>query len=67
MNRLRNAPRKTIKSSSKEEHKTVPGDYIFRLAKDEFIKVITNCDHLQNLKYGKRTNNRTTKTPQALH
>jgi len=24
---------------------------MFRLSKDEFTEVITNCDHLQNLKY----------------
>jgi hypothetical protein len=24
---------------------------MFRLSKDEFTEVVTNCDHLQNLKY----------------
>ena len=26
-------------------------DFMFRLTKDEFTEVVTNCDHLQNLKY----------------
>jgi hypothetical protein len=35
----------------KRNIKRFPADFMFRLTKDEFDEVITNCDHLQNLKY----------------
>ena len=28
-----------------------PVDFIFRLTKNEFTEVVTNCDYLQNLKF----------------
>lgn len=28
-----------------------PADFMFQLTKEEKIEVVTNCDHLQNLKY----------------
>jgi hypothetical protein len=28
-----------------------PADFMFRLTKEELTEVVTNCDHLQNLKY----------------
>jgi len=31
-----------------------PADFAWRLARDEFEEVVTNCDHLRNLKYSRR-------------
>ncbi|WP_461251277.1 ORF6N domain-containing protein [Treponema sp. R8-4-B8] len=28
-----------------------PKDFMFRLTKNEFTEVVTNCDHLQSLKF----------------
>jgi hypothetical protein len=42
---------KQLNQAVKRNIKRFPGDFMFRLTKDEFTEVVTNCDHLQNLKY----------------
>ena len=42
---------KQLNQAVKRNIKRFPADFMFRLTKDEFTKVVTNCDHLQNLKY----------------
>lgn len=38
-------------SSSRENRKRFPEDFMFRLTKDEKEEVVTNCDHLKVLKF----------------
>ena len=40
-----------LNQAVKRNIKRFPADFMFQLTKDEFTEVITNCDHLQNLKY----------------
>ena len=42
---------KQLNQAVKRNIKRFPGDFLFRLTKTEFAEVVTNCDHLQNLKY----------------
>jgi len=42
---------KKLNQAVKRNIKRFPGDFMFRLTKAEFAEVVTNCDHLQNLKY----------------
>jgi len=42
---------KQLNQAVKRNVKRFPDDFMFRLTKDEFTKVVTNCDHLQNLKF----------------
>ena len=42
---------KQLNQAVKRNIKRFPEDFMFRLTKDEFTEVVTNCDHLQNLKY----------------
>jgi len=42
---------KKLNQAVKRNKKRFPNDFMFQLTKDEFNKVVTNCDHLQNLKY----------------
>jgi len=42
---------KQLNQAVKRNVKRFPDDFMFRLTKDEFTEVVTNCDHLQNLKY----------------
>ena len=42
---------KKLNQAVKRNIKRFPSDFMFRLTKNEFAKVVTNCDHLQNLKY----------------
>jgi len=42
---------KQLNQAVKRNIKRFPGDFMFRLTKDEFAEVVTNCDHLQNLKF----------------
>ena len=42
---------KQLNQAVKRNIKRFPGDFMFRLTKNEFAEVVTNCDHLQNLKY----------------
>jgi hypothetical protein len=42
---------KQLNQAVKRNIKRFPDDFMFRLTKNEFTEVVTNCDHLQNLKY----------------
>jgi len=42
---------KQLNQAVKRNVKRFPDDFMFRLTKDEFTEVVTNCDHLQNLKF----------------
>jgi len=42
---------KQLNQAVKRNIKRFPDDFMFQLTKEEFIEVVTNCDHLQNLKY----------------
>ncbi|MDR2718127.1 MAG: ORF6N domain-containing protein [Treponema sp.] len=42
---------KQLNQAVKRNIKRFPGDFMFQLKKHEFIEVVTNCDHLQNLKF----------------
>jgi hypothetical protein len=42
---------KQLNQAVKRNIKRFPADFMFRLTKDEFTEVVTNCDHLQNIKY----------------
>jgi len=42
---------KQLNQAVKRNIKRFPADFMFRLTKDEFTEVVTNCDHLQNLKF----------------
>jgi hypothetical protein len=42
---------KQLNQAVKRNITRFPDDFMFRLTKDEFTKVVTNCDHLQRLKY----------------
>jgi len=42
---------KKLNQAVKRNIKRFPKDFMFRLTKNEFDEVVTNCDHLQKLKY----------------
>jgi phage regulator Rha-like protein len=42
---------KQLNQAVKRNIKRFPADFMFRLSKEEFTEVVTNCDHLQNLKF----------------
>ena len=42
---------KVLNQAVKRNIERFPVDFMFRLTKNEFKEVVTNCDHLQNLKY----------------
>ena len=42
---------KQLNQAIKRNIKRFPVDFMFRLTINELSKVVTNCDHLQNLKY----------------
>jgi phage regulator Rha-like protein len=42
---------KQLNQAVKRNIKRFPNDFMFRLTKKEFTEVVTNCDHLQNLKF----------------
>jgi phage regulator Rha-like protein len=42
---------KQLNQAVKRNIRRFPDDFMFRLTKDEFDEVVTNCDHLQNLKF----------------
>jgi len=42
---------KVLNQAVKRNIERFPADFMFRLTKDEFAELVTNCDHLQNLKY----------------
>jgi phage regulator Rha-like protein len=42
---------KKLNQAVKRNIQRFPDDFMFRLTKEELSEVVTNCDHLQNLKY----------------
>jgi len=42
---------KQLNQAVKRNIMRFPDDFMFQLTKDEFDEVVTNCDHLQNLKF----------------
>jgi len=42
---------KKLNQAVKRNAKRFPADFMFRLTKNEFSELVTNCDHLQNLKF----------------
>jgi len=42
---------KRLNESVKRNLRRFPDDFMFQLTKNEFDKVVANCDHLQRLKY----------------
>ena len=42
---------KQLNQAVKRNIKRFPNDFMFRLTKDEFTEVVTNCDHLQSMKF----------------
>ena len=42
---------KQLNQAVKRNVKRFPDDFMFRLTKGEFTEVVTNCDHLQKLKF----------------
>ena len=42
---------KVLNQAVKRNIERFPADFMFILTKDEFVELVTNCDHLQNLKY----------------
>jgi phage regulator Rha-like protein len=42
---------KRLNEAVKRNIKRFPDDFMFRLTKDEFAKLVANCDHLQSLKF----------------
>jgi phage regulator Rha-like protein len=42
---------KQLNQAVKRNIKRFPSDFMFRLTKNEFAEVVTNCDHLQSLKF----------------
>jgi len=42
---------KKLNQAVKRNIKRFPVDFMFRLTKKEFTELVTNCDHLQNLKF----------------
>jgi len=44
-------PTKALNQAIRRNANRFPADFMFRLSKKEKDEVVTNCDHLQNLKY----------------
>lgn len=42
---------KVLNQAVKRNKARFPSDFMFQLTKNEFNEVVTNCDHLQNLKF----------------
>ena len=42
---------KRLNEAVKRNARRFPGDFMFRLTKNEFAEVVAICDHLQNLKF----------------
>ena len=42
---------KQLNQAVKRNQRRFPEDFMFRLNKKEFTEVVTNCDHLQSLKF----------------
>ena len=50
---LYGVPTKAQNQSVKRNSSRFPSDFLFQLTPDEKFKVVTNCDHLQKLKFSK--------------
>ena len=48
---LYQVPTKVLNQAVKRNIKRFPSDFMFRLSKAEKKEVVTNCDHLQNLRF----------------
>ena len=48
---LYGVPTKVLNQAVKRNKNRFPTDFMFRLTKDEKTEVVTNCDHLQKLKF----------------
>ena len=42
---------KRLNEAVKRNIKRFPDDFMFQLTKNEFAKVVANCDHFRNLKF----------------
>ncbi len=49
--KLFGVPTKALNQAVKRNENRFPTDFMFQLTKDEKIEVVTNCDHLTNLKF----------------
>ncbi len=50
---LYGVPTKALNQAIKRNADRFPDDFLFRLTKEEKLKVVTNCDHLGRLKFAK--------------
>jgi len=48
---LYRVPTKALNQAVKRNKDRFPGDFMFQLTKEEKAEVVTNCDHLQKLKF----------------
>ena len=48
---LYSVPTKALNQAIKRNPRKFPPDFMFRLTKDEKDEAVTNCDHLQRLKF----------------
>ena len=48
---LYKVPTKALNQAVKRNKERFPGDFMFQLTKDEKTEVVTNCDHLQRLRF----------------
>ena len=46
-------PTKALNQAVRRNKERFPDDFMFQLSKEERIEVVTNCDHLKNLKFSK--------------
>ncbi len=46
-------PTKRLNEQVKRNANRFPGDFMFKLTKDEKAEVVANCDHLEKIKYSK--------------
>lgn len=44
---------KALNQAIRRNKNRFPGDFMFQLTKEEKLEVVTNCDHLQNMKFSK--------------
>jgi len=51
--RLYGVPNKALNQAVKRNADRFPADFIFRLTEVEKTEVVTNCDHLRNLRFAK--------------
>ena len=51
--RLYGVPTRALNQAVRRNADRFPGDFLFQLTATEKAEVITNCDHLRNLKFSK--------------